>query len=104
MREEEGVAKVTELMETLDEVKKYNELARSIKKFAVIVLGSVVALLGMRAIFAAVRLSSMLGRFNFFLVSGSLLLIPLLGIIGGFFSCRDLAELDNKKKCNAHTE
>lgn len=41
MTEENVVAKVAELMETLDHVKKYNALARSFKKFALIVIGSI---------------------------------------------------------------
>ena len=42
MTEEGIVAKVAELMETLDQVKKYGVLAKHLKTFALIVVGSIV--------------------------------------------------------------
>ena len=49
LTEETVVAKVAELMETLDHVKKYNALARSFKKFALIVLSSITVFLAFGA-------------------------------------------------------
>jgi hypothetical protein len=40
--EENVISKVTELMETLDRVKKYNALADSLKKFSALAVGSVI--------------------------------------------------------------
>lgn len=45
LTEENVVAKVAELMETLDHVKKYNALARNFRKFAFIVVGSIAVFL-----------------------------------------------------------
>jgi hypothetical protein len=42
MTEEKVVAKVAELMETLDQIKKYGVLARHLKMFSLIVIGSIV--------------------------------------------------------------
>ena len=41
MTEENVVVKIAELIETLDPVKKYNALAKSFKRYALIVLGSI---------------------------------------------------------------
>ena len=49
MTEEKVVAKVAELMETLDHVKKYNALSKSFKRFALIVLGSISVFLALGA-------------------------------------------------------
>lgn len=49
MTEENVVAKVAELMETLDHVKKYNALSKSFKRFALIVLGSISVFLALGA-------------------------------------------------------
>lgn len=88
MPEESVVSKVEELMETLDHVKRYNALARSLKKFAVVIASSFVLLFILRGIVDSFDLSSMLDRPVFLLVLSLLLLIPLVGIAAGVLIVR----------------
>jgi hypothetical protein len=88
MTEESVVAKVAELMETLDEVKKYDVLDRHFKKFATIVIGSIVIL-----ILANVLLpfSGLLVGFDppqRFLLTFLLVLIPISGVVVGVLFVR----------------
>lgn len=86
--EESVVSKVEELMETLDHVKRYNALARSLKKFAVVIASSFVLLFILRGIVDSFDLSSMLDRPVFLSVLFLLLLIPLVGIAAGVLIVR----------------
>ena len=88
LSEESVVSKVSELMETLDHIKRYNALSRSLKKFSFIVIGSI-------AISLAVGISLSLSGFNLatknpqsFLYGFMLLLIPLIGLAVGVFYVR----------------
>ena len=61
LTEETVVAKVAELMETLDHVKKYNALAGAFKRFALIVLGSITVFLAVGASLGFLNLVATLG-------------------------------------------
>jgi hypothetical protein len=88
MTEENVVAKVAELMETLDHVKKYNALSKSFKRFALIVLGSISVFLALGASLGFLNLAVTLDRPQFFLLSVLLLLVPIAGISAGVFFIR----------------
>src|SRR5271169_54967 len=88
LTEESVVAKVAELMETLDHVKKYNALARSFKKFALIVIGSIAVFLALGASLGFLNLVVALDRPQLFLASVLLLLVPITGITAGVFFIR----------------
>lgn len=85
MTEENVVAKVAELMETLDHVKQYNALAKSFKKFALIVLGAIAVFLALGASLGFLNLVVALDRPQIFLASVLLLLVPIAGVVAGVF-------------------
>ena len=86
LTEETVVAKVAELMETLDQVKKYNALTSSLKKFALIVLSSIIIFLVVGGSIGFLNLVATLDRPQLFAISALLLLIPISGIsIGVYF-------------------
>jgi hypothetical protein len=88
LTEENVVAKVAELMETLDHVKKYNALARAFKRFAVIVVGSIAVFLAIGASLGFLNLAVTLDRPQIFLSSVLLLLVPITGITAGVLFIR----------------
>jgi hypothetical protein len=83
LTEETVVAKVAELMETLDHVKKYNALAGSFKRFALIVLGSIAVFLALGASLGFLNLVATLDKPQIFLASLLLLFVPITGIVLG---------------------
>jgi len=88
MTEENVVLKVTELLETLDHVKRYNALAKSLRRFALIVLGSVVIFLAVGASLGFANLMAPFDKPLFFMESILLLIIPITGIIVGVLFIR----------------
>jgi hypothetical protein len=88
LTEETVVSKVAELMETLDQVKKYNALTGSLKKFALIVISSLVVFLLVGASIGFLNLVATLDRPQILLVSILALLIPIGGISAGVFYIR----------------
>jgi hypothetical protein len=88
MTEENVVAKVAELMETLDHVKKYNALAGSFKRFALIVLGSIAVFLAVGASLGFLNLVVTFDRPQIFVASVLLLLVPITGIAVGILFMR----------------
>ena len=88
MREESVVSKVEELMETLDNIKKYNALAHSLKKFAIIVIGSITVFAILAGVFELFDLRLVLDRPLFLSVALLSLLIPVTGIILGVLFVR----------------
>jgi hypothetical protein len=88
MREESVVSKVEELMETLDNIKKYNALAHSLKKFAIIVIGSITVFAILAGVFEFFDLRLVLDRPLFLSVALLSLLIPVTGIILGVLFVR----------------
>jgi hypothetical protein len=88
MREESVVSKVEELMETLDNIKRYNALAHSLKKFAIIVVGSITVFAVLAGVFEFFDLRLVLDRPIFLSVALLSLLIPVTGIIAGILFVR----------------
>jgi hypothetical protein len=88
MTEENVVAKVAELMETLDHVKKYNVLAGSFKRFALIVVGSIAVFLALGASLGFLNLVVTFDRPQIFVVSLLLLVVPITGIAAGVLFIR----------------
>ena len=88
LTEENVVTKVVELMETLDHVKKYNALAESFKRFALIVLGSIAIFLALGASLGFLNLVVTFDRPQIFVASILLLLVPITGIAAGVIFIR----------------
>ena len=88
LTEETVVTKVAELLETLDQVKKYNALFHSLKRFALIVVSSIVVFLAVGASFGFLNLVVTLERPQIFLFALLLLLIPISGVAAGVFYIR----------------
>ncbi len=82
------VTKVAELLETLDQVKKYNALYRSLKIFALIVVSSIVVFLAVGASIGFLDLVATLERPQILLYALLLLLIPISGVAAGVFYIR----------------
>lgn len=84
MTEESIVSKVEELMEALDNIKKYNAFARSLRRFAIILGSSIAAYLVLRTLFLFFNLTfTTIGVFSI-----ALLLIPLSGFLAGILFVR----------------
>jgi hypothetical protein len=88
LTEENVVKKVAELMETLDQVKKYNALTRSLKKFTLIVITSIVIFLAVATSVGFLNLVVPLERPQFIVVAILSLFIPITGIGIGVFIVR----------------
>lgn len=88
LTEENVVAKVAELMETLDQVKKYNALTSSLKKFALIVVSTIIIFLAVGGSLGFLNLVATLDKPQFFLLSLLLLLIPIGGVSIGVYYIR----------------
>jgi hypothetical protein len=88
MAEEKVVAKVAELMETLDQVKKYGVLARHFKAFSLIVVGSITVCILINALLPfSGLLDAFFGPQRFF-VTFPLVLIPITGVVVGILFVR----------------
>jgi hypothetical protein len=81
--EAEVVEKVSELLETLDHVKKYNALSKAFRKFALIVVSSIIIFLALGASIGFLNLMASLDRPQLFLIAILMLLIPISGITVG---------------------
>ncbi len=88
MTEENVVSKVADLMETLDHIKRYNALARSLKKFALIIIGSIIVFIGLGVLLAVVGVNENLNRPLYFVIGFFLLLVPVLGLVSGILYVR----------------
>jgi hypothetical protein len=88
LTEENIVTKVADLMETLDQVKKYNALSASLKKFALIVVGSIIIFFAVAASIGFINLVVPLDRPHILLGAFLSLLIPISGIAAGVFYIR----------------
>lgn len=88
MSEEKVVSKITELMETLDHVKKYNALARSLKKFALTIIISVAIFICASIFLAATGIIETNNRPIAFIAGFTLLLIPVIGLVIGVMYVR----------------
>ena len=81
MGEREIEQKVGQLMETMDQVARYNELSRSLKGFAAVVMGSVLG--GVLLLFISSLLPSSTLASVEVLVSVLSLSTPVIGVVGG---------------------
>jgi hypothetical protein len=88
MTEEKVTSKVAELMETLDQVKKYNAFMRSLKNFLLIVGGSIAAFLILLTLFEIFDLDLNINSSLFFAVAFLTLLIPVAGLFIGILLVR----------------
>ncbi len=88
MAEENIVAKVAELMETLDQVKKYEVLARHLKMFTSIVVGSIVICVSVNLLISFLGLLSAFDEFQRFFLTFPLVLIPATGVVVGILYVR----------------
>lgn len=86
--EENITTKVAELMETLDEVKKFYVLERYFNKFASIVIGSIVVLIIANSLLPHTNLLDPFDGPQRFLLTFLLVLIPISGITIGVFFIR----------------
>jgi len=85
MSEENVVKKVAELMETLDEIKKYNVLERYLKRFTVIVVSSIAICIAVNLSISFFGLLSAYNEFEWFFLNFPIVLIPSVGVIAGIF-------------------
>ncbi|MGA2682157.1 MAG: hypothetical protein ABSF44_10210 [Candidatus Bathyarchaeia archaeon] len=88
MTEEKVISKVAELMETLDQVKKYNAFMRSLKDFVLIVGGSIAAFLVLLTLFQIFDLDLNVNSSLFFAVAFLTLFIPVAGLLIGVLFVR----------------
>jgi hypothetical protein len=86
MTEESVVSHVADLMETLDHVREYNELYRSLKKFFLLVISSIVIFLAIGASLNFANLAP--SQPAVFVISGLLLFIPIIGVVIGVLFIR----------------
>lgn len=83
MTEENVVKKVAELMETIDEIKKYNVLDRYLKKFTIIVIGSIAICIAVNLSISFFGLLSSFNEFERFFLNFPIVLIPTVGVVVG---------------------
>ena len=81
-------SKVAELMETLDQIKKYTAVTKSLKKFGLIVVGSVTVFFAILTLFETLEVDHMLNTTWFIVVAFLSLLIPIAGLLGGMLFIR----------------
>ena len=85
LSEDRVVSKVSEMMETLDHIKRYNALSRSLKKFSLIVIGSIALSLVIGVLFTILGFDPASRNAQSFFFGFILLLIPLIGLTVGVF-------------------
>jgi hypothetical protein len=83
MSEENVVEKVAELMETLDEIKKYNVLERYLKRFTIIVISSIAICIAVNLSISFFGLLSAFNEFERFFLNFPIVLIPTVGVVVG---------------------
>jgi FtsH-binding integral membrane protein len=86
--EENVVKKVAELMETLDEIKKYNVLDKHLKKFTIIVVSSIAICIGVNLSISFFGLLSAYNEFERFFLNFPIVLIPTVGVLVGILFVR----------------
>jgi hypothetical protein len=88
LSEEAVVSKVSELMETLDHIKRYNALARSLKKFSIIIIGSIILFLAVGILHNSLKFEYELMKPIGLVLDLLLVLIPLVGLALGVLYVR----------------
>ena len=88
MTEESVVSKVEELMEALDNIKRYNALAHSLKRFAIIIVVPITVFRILMGVFDFFDLRPALDKPMFLSIALLFLLIPVAGIVLGVLFVR----------------
>jgi hypothetical protein len=86
--DEKVTSKVAELMETLDQVKKYSAFMYSLKKFVLIVGGSIAAFIILLTMFEVFDLDLNINSSLFYAIAFLTLLIPVAGLLMGILFVR----------------
>ena len=89
MKEDAVISKVRELMDVLDKIKKYSELSRSLNRFVIIVVLTIVAYVGLRIGVITLRYLYSLNLPYFFTLSVTGLIIPIAGLFFGILYVRE---------------
>jgi len=82
-------SKVAELMETMDQIKKYKVVTESLKKFGIIVGGSVTVFFATLTLFEILEFDKVLNTTWFFVIASLSLLVPIAGLLGGMLFMRN---------------
>jgi hypothetical protein len=85
---EQVTSKIAELMQTLDEVKKYNAITLFLPKFGLIIGGSLATFFALLTLFEVLEFEHILDTTMFLLVAFASLLIPIFGLLSGMFLIR----------------
>ena len=88
MTEEKVAKKVIDLMETLDQLKKYNVITKSLKKFSAIIGCSFIIFFAVLTLFEILEFEHILNLTQYFVVDFLSLLIPVAGLLYGAFFMR----------------
>ncbi len=88
MTDERVALRVAELLEALDHIKKYNAIARALKRFIVIVGSSIAVFLAILTVFEIYELELLLNSTMFFVVAFLSLIVPVAGLAAGVFYMR----------------
>jgi hypothetical protein len=88
LTEDKVAIKVIELMQTLDQVKKYKAIAKFLPKFALIIGSSLAVFFALLTLFEILELEHLLNITMFLVVAFLLLLIPIVGLLSGMFLMR----------------
>jgi hypothetical protein len=86
--DEKVTSKVAELMETLDQVKKYSAFMCSLKKFILIVGGSIATFIVLLTLFEVFDLDLNINSSLFYAIAFLTLLIPVAGLLIGILFVR----------------
>lgn len=89
MTEDTVASKVAELMETMDQIKKYKVVTESLKKFGIIVGGSVTVFFATLTLFEILEFDKVLNTTWFFVIASLSLLVPIAGLLGGMLFMRN---------------
>ncbi len=88
LTEDKVAIKVTELMQTLDQVKKYKAIAKFLPKFALIIGTTIGAFFSLLTLFEILELEHLLNTTMFLVVAFLSLLIPIFGLLSGMYLMR----------------
>lgn len=88
LTEDKVAIKVTELMQALDQVKKYKAIAKFLPKFALIIGSSLGVFFALLTLFEILELEHILNTSMFLVVAFMSLLIPISGLLSGMYLMR----------------
>jgi hypothetical protein len=88
LTEDKVTTKITELMQTLDQVKKYKAIAKFLPKFALIIGSTLGVFFALLTLFEILELEHLLNTTMFLVVAFLSLLIPIGGLLSGMYLMR----------------